>query len=344
MVAELFVINSLSGVKYYFFKFTRLLIFFILGNLLTLVLFYRRMTILRLTSLLITFMSLSLHVSSQENGYEELQLTNDAFINRYSSYNKDGTKILFESNRDSIWQIYTMNADGTNQKRLIKTRHNDRRPTWHPYKDIILFESDRVGVSELYTYDLETKRTKRIPLLLIGNKTRAQFAPNGVQIIFNLEDINGDYDIYIVDHKGKRPEKIVDDAFKNLYPHFSPRGDNILFYSNKNNEGESDVIYTYNIITEKRSRLTYFKDHSNDPMWSNSRTKIAYVATVDNEGPEIYIMQSDGKNKKRITFNDHIESLPNWSPDDKNLLVTRYIKGTEQIFKILLDKPLEEDK
>ena len=302
------------------------------------------MAISRLTPLLIITIVLPLLVASQENGFQELQLTDDAFINRYASYNKDGTKILFESNRDSLWQIYTMNADGSNQKQLIKSRHNDRRPTWHPYKDIILFESDRVGVSELYTYDLETRRTKRVPLLLIGNKTHAQFAPNGVQIIFNLEDIRGDYDIYLVDHKGKRPEKIVDDAFKNMYPHFSPRGDNVMYFSNKNNEGESDVIYTYNIITEKRTRLTYFKDHSNDPMWSNSRTKIAYVAAIDGEVPEIYIMQSDGKNKQRITFNDYIESLPNWAPDDKNLLITRYVNGTEQIFKILLDEPLEENK
>ncbi|MDU8886087.1 hypothetical protein RXV94_07940 [Yeosuana sp. MJ-SS3] len=279
---------------------------------------------------------------SQNSGYKETQLTQEG-DNRYASYNKDGTKIIFESNRDGHWQIYTMNIGGDRQKRLIKTNSNDRRPTWHPYKDIVLFESDRTGQSEIYMYDLETRKTSVILLSLHGNKTHAQFAPNGVEYIFNLEDTSEDFDIYIAHSKGRKPRKIVDDAFVNRYPHYSPRGDNILYSSNKNNERETDVIYLYNYITLERSRLSYFKDHSFHPIWSFDGRNVAYAAVIKDEISEIYTMRNDGIGKKRITFNTTEDILPNWSPNNQNLLVTRKVGSNYQIVRVFLNHPLEQE-
>ncbi|HMC01872.1 MAG TPA: hypothetical protein VKN14_12625 [Flavobacteriaceae bacterium] len=281
-------------------------------------------------------------IIAQNKGYREIQLTQEG-ENRYASYNKAGTKIIFESNRDGQWQVYTMNIGGDNQKRLIKTNSNDRRPTWHPYKDIVLFESDRTGTSELYMYDLETKETSVILLDLFGNKTYGQFAPNGVEVIFNLEDTENDFDIYIAHSKGKRPRKIVDDAFVNIYPHYSPRGDNILYSSNKNNERETDVIYLYNYITFERSRLSYFKDHSFHPIWSFDGRNVAYAASIKDAKSEIYTMRNDGIGKKQITFNTTEDILPNWSPNGQNLLITRNIGGIDQIVRVFLNHPLDED-
>jgi len=280
---------------------------------------------------------------TQEVGYKETQLTQDS-DNRYASYNKDGNKIIFESNRDGHWQIYTMNIGGDRQKRLIKTNSNDRRPSWHPYKDIILFESDRTGQSEIYKYDLETRKTSVILLSLHGNKTSAQYAPNGVEFMFNLEDTAKDFDIYIAHSKGKKPRKIVDDAYINLYPHYSPRGDNILYSSNKNNERETDVIYLYNYITNERSRLSYFKNHSFHPIWSFNGREVAYAASIKDVKSEIFTMRNDGIEKKQITFNNTEDILPNWSPNGENLLVTRNVNGKNQILRIFLNHPLEDSK
>lgn len=293
--------------------------------------------------LLIFFFLCFLFETNAQSGYKETQLTHEG-DNRYSSYNKAGTKIIFESNRDGHWQIYTMNIGGDNQKRLIKTSSNDRRPTWHPYKDIVLFESDRTGTSELYMYDLETKETSVILLQLFGNKTHGQFAPNGIEVMFNLENSEDDFDIYIAHSKGKKPKKIVDDAYVNRYPHYSPRGDNILYSSNRNNERETDVIYLYNYITNERSRLSYFKDHSFNPIWSFDGRDVAYAASTKNEKSEIYTMRNDGIGKNQITFNSAEDILPNWSPNSQNLLVTRKIDDNYQIVRIFLNHPLEDEK
>lgn len=285
-----------------------------------------------------------LTITAQEEGFKEVQLTHTSADNRYASYNKNGTKILFESNRDGKWQIYTMDINGERQKKLFRSASNDRRPSWHPYRDMVIFDSDKDGGTELFTYSFETNSVNKIKVPLNGDKTFARFAPNGVEIVFCHKKNEEVTDLYICSLKGKRLRKIVSNTHINLYPHFSPRGDNVLYFSNRNTQGESNIIYSYNIITEDRDRYTYFKDHSEYPNWSNVRGKqIVYSAQVgdDMKQPEIYTMRNDGRYKTRITFNDTEDILPSWSPNDINLLITGYRNGHYQICKILLKEPLD---
>jgi len=277
---------------------------------------------------------------AQNNGYKEVQLTNHTFDNRYASYNKSGDLILFESNRDGHWQIYTMDVNGNHQKRLINSSYNDRRPVWHPFNNIVLFESDRSGTNELYKLYIDTNTIQKIPISLNGNKSFGQFAPNGVDVIFNYENTSEDIDIYSITHKGKRLKMIVDDSYKKLRPRYSPKGNSIAYFTNKNNTGDTDVVYVYNLFLKEKNKLTYFKDQSQYPVYSNNGRRIAYSTSYKDEQPEIYIMDSDGDNKKRITFNDTEDILPYWSPKDINILISRLINNNYQICKILLKEPL----
>jgi TolB protein len=43
----------------------------------------------------------------------------------------DGSKIVFTSNRDGAnWEIYAMNADGSNQTRITSSTGEDSHPDW----------------------------------------------------------------------------------------------------------------------------------------------------------------------------------------------------------------------
>ncbi len=42
------------------------------------------------------------------------------------------TEIAFCSNRDGNWEIYIMNADGSERKRLTNNRADDLYPSWSP--------------------------------------------------------------------------------------------------------------------------------------------------------------------------------------------------------------------
>ena len=44
----------------------------------------------------------------------------------------DGTRIVFMSNRDGDWDLYVMDADGTNVQQLTDTPGPEWGPAWSP--------------------------------------------------------------------------------------------------------------------------------------------------------------------------------------------------------------------
>ncbi len=71
------------------------------------------------------------------------------------AWSPDGKKIAFESSRkNGKADIYVMNADGTNRRRLTKHLAHDRYPAWSPDGENIVFYSERDGRSgEIYVMD-----------------------------------------------------------------------------------------------------------------------------------------------------------------------------------------------
>ena len=291
--------------------------------------------------LIFTLMLLAaFYALAQDKGFKEEQLTDNGFDDRYASYNKAGEAIIFESNRDGHWQIYSMDIDGQHQRRLINSAYNDRRPTWNPYGNMILFESDRNGVSDLFTYDLDTKELKKVPIPLKGNKTYGQFAPNGKELIFNYKVGDNNFNIYMISLSGKRLKTIVNNAYANMYPRFSPSGDAILYFSGKHTNRKNDEVYARNMYNKDEVRLTRSPQNNYFASYSNSGTKIAYATSTEEGQSEIYIMNKDGKGVRQITFDHEISTLPNWSPQDFNLLMTTTRNGSFQICRILLKEEL----
>ena len=66
------------------------------------------------------------------DGTDQVNLTNHPDIDCISNspWSPDGSRIVFFTTRDSDWEIYTMNADGSGLANLTKSR--DQHPSWRP--------------------------------------------------------------------------------------------------------------------------------------------------------------------------------------------------------------------
>ena len=64
-------------------------------------------------------------------------------------------KIAFISDRDGNFEIYVMDADGSNPTNLTNNPGRDSFPAWSPDGSKIAFGSDRDGNMEIYVMDIE---------------------------------------------------------------------------------------------------------------------------------------------------------------------------------------------
>ncbi len=67
------------------------------------------------------------------------RLTHTAGIDAAASFSPDGSRIVFESKRSGTQQLYVMNADGSDPRRISTGKGRFATPVWSPRGDLIAF-------------------------------------------------------------------------------------------------------------------------------------------------------------------------------------------------------------
>ena len=78
------------------------------------------------------------------------------------------SRIVFTSLRDGNYEIYVMDADGRNQKRLTDDPRSEREPAWSPDGQRIAFRTPRGRNREIYVMDADGRNRKRLTNNLVG--------------------------------------------------------------------------------------------------------------------------------------------------------------------------------
>ena len=71
-------------------------------------------------------------------------------------------EIAFESFRDGDFEIFVMDADGTNVRQLTANEDYDYRPAWSPDGKQIVFISDRYGDKEIFVMDADGTNVRQL--------------------------------------------------------------------------------------------------------------------------------------------------------------------------------------
>jgi TolB protein len=136
------------------------------------------------------------------------RLTTDPGIDTAPSFSPDGTQIVFESDRGGSQQIYVMNVDGSNQRRVSFSPGNNGTPVWSPRGDLIAFTKQRgnnfsVGV-------MRPDGTGERLLTTGWHDEGPTWAPNGRVLMYSRSAQGGrGSQIWSIDITGRNERRVI---------------------------------------------------------------------------------------------------------------------------------------
>lgn len=90
------------------------------------------------------------------------RMTVSSGTDTYARWSPDGSRIAFTSNRDGNYEIYVMNANGSNVLNLSNHPATDQFPAWSPDGQSLVFMSDRDGNQEIYSMKQDGSQQTRL--------------------------------------------------------------------------------------------------------------------------------------------------------------------------------------
>lgn len=271
----------------------------------------------------------------------------------------------------TTWEIFVMNADGTNRQQRTESNADDITPVWSPDGQRIAFVSQRDGNREIYVIraDALTGTVARVAEPSVAALSRppvlspqdgaapAQagqadgngltnitedpaedwtpaWSPDGQQIAFS-SNRQGNWEIFIMNADGTDVRQITSDGGGNLSPVWSPDGQVMAYASKRDGDWEIYAISapdSQGQVTGGQRRLTFSNGNDLSPLFSPQGDRIAFESNREGD-VEIYVMNADGSNQRNLSNLHYADDHgPVWSPDGQRLLFYSNREGNWDLF------------
>ena len=184
----------------------------------------------------------------------------------------------------------------------------------------------------------ETDNANGDPMVI----TRYLFKPTAAEGLTRFND-NKRLHIFVVDVASRAARQLTKGPYYEHSINWSPKGDQILFVSNR--EANADKVFNYDIFTVTArdgivKRLTSTKSAEYEPVWSPDATRIAFSGTTreltssetTKEDTHVWVMRADGSGKIEVGQGvDNRQGAPQWSPDGRQLYFTLQEHGNVRL-------------
>jgi len=236
------------------------------------------------------------------------------------------TRIAFAmATSDSTKQLYLVDSDGENLRRITNDPGLDLSPAWSPSGDSIAYGSIRgTTPSRIYILDLATGKESMVPP--VGHdamETTPAFSPDGRTLAFTVD--NGRTSrIYTYDIQHNCCAKaITDGRYYDLAPTYSPDGKRIAFNTMRfgttvpqimvmpADGGEAQLLSPY-----QYGNGGYYTS----PDWSPRGDLIAFHGAIRAGTYHILVadMKDAGHKLRQLTWEGNNED-PSWAPDGRHI-------------------------
>lgn len=256
------------------------------------------------------------------------QLADDIVHNLTGEQGIARSRIAFSSNVTGTKEIYVMDYDGENIRRVTKDGHAAMYPSWFPDNSAIAYTRFRAFGQEAVVIGLSTGAVRRLSWSP-GLNAFTSISPKGGEALITLSR-DGNPEIYRLRADGSEPRRLTHGPSTESSPCWSPDGRRIAFVSDRSG---SPQIYVTNAAGGSDERMTYRGSYNTSPDWSPKGNLIAYTAriegtyqicTVDVETKEVTTLTTGGGNKED----------PSWAADGRHVVYSVRSKKKTDLYML----------
>ncbi len=220
-------------------------------------------------------------------------------------WSPDGSKVAFHSDLRGSNDIYVIERDGSDLRRITDHPGQDIDPDWMP-DGRLLFSSDRDGDQNIYLMDLESGRLTQLTHYTGGRTGGPTPAADGRRIAYSSDRMFS-WQVYVLEIESGHIERITGPLPGKCNPAWNPAQDRIAYMSG------GDLIGTdlRTIAPDGSGGHAVGSGTSNneDPQFSEDGNRMVWVS--DRHGNwEIYEGSAEARNERRVSSTPADERHP----------------------------------
>ena len=170
------------------------------------------------------------------DGSNVVRLTNSAGEDHAPSWSPNGAIVVFDRTTDAGADMYSINADGTGERRLTTTAVASVG-TWSPDGSRIAFTQSNGpnGQMDIFTMNADGSNVVNVTNALLASEDKPSWSPNGARLAFmsnrDSASLGTYFQIYTMDAAGGGAVRVSSEPLDAELPSWSPDGTKLLFTS-----------------------------------------------------------------------------------------------------------------
>jgi TolB protein len=246
-----------------------------------------------------------------------------------------GCKIAFTSDRTGNMDIYIMDADGTNLKRVTDSPEAEQNPSWSPDGRQLAFvaftKEGGASITRAKIYLVNVDGSGR--RILIDDRMTDLFpawSPDGQRIAYEVPG-----EIRTVLANGNSIQTLATSSDSNVrQPKWSPDGTAIAYWTQTLPavaKARSMPLENKIYVIDAQGLAKRFLTYGYSPSWSPDGSRIAIVSDESGQD-QIFVINSDGANTHQLTSGPAVNIAPDWSPDGSQIVFSSIRDGNWEIY------------
>jgi TolB protein len=240
------------------------------------------------------------------------------------------TKIAYVSGRTGQKEIVMADYDGRGTAPVTRNGSINLMPMWSPDARSLAYTSFVQGYPDLYRAFPFERRPAQTLAAYNGINSSPAWSPDGKRVALTLSK-DGNPELYVLTVATGTLRRLTRHAGIDTEPTWSPTGREIAFVSDRDG---TPHVYVMDAEGASVRPLTTGGRHT-QPRWSPKGDMIVY--TMRQGTHDIWGVNADGSNPRRLTSGPGDNQGPTWAPNGRHLMFQTNRLGSWQIFSMLAD-------